>query len=262
MDHGIDVAERAHRRARVEEFRQERLGIAGLSRYDMTAYLPFIIGGSFLLPAGGGAVAITSEVLNGQEAYTPAVFLMWGLVLVIAAWPVGTLLRRRSRRERYQRALEDLRLQFPLYPIEDAHGLADWLNCHWPVKYDVTFLTHGQDLVAAGIDALGYPALLNAEFGSSEQRAPRLHLLLAAHQRAGHLLHPQAAAYVGQAFVRCRQLGFEVTPSEAGLLAIADDDTVRVVRKNPQALHEIAAVLGTLAHAARAAGAVPAERAV
>jgi DNA-directed RNA polymerase subunit RPC12/RpoP len=262
MEHGIDAAEVAHRRARLEEFRQERLGMAGLSRYDMTAYLPFIIGGSLLLPAGGGALALSIEMLNGTEPYSPAIFLLWGIALAILFGLAGILLYRRSRRERYERALADLGRQFRLHRVEDAHGLADWLNRHWPVKYDVASLGHGQDLVAASLDALGYPALLNAEFGSTEHREPRLHLLLAAHQRRGHTVHPQAAAYVQHAFARCRGLGFEVTPSEAGLLAVADEDTLRVVRKNPEALHEVATVLGILAHAARAAGAVPAERAM
>jgi hypothetical protein len=261
MERGIDAAELAHRRARLEEFRQERLGMAGLSRYDMTAYVPFIVGGSLLLPAGGGALAFSIEMLNGNEPYSPAIFLLWAMALAIVAGLAGILFYRRSRRARYERALADLGRQFPLYRVEDAHGLADWLNRHWPAKYDVASLGHGQDLVAASIDALGYPALLNAEFSSTEHRAPRLHLLLAAHQRT-ETVHPQARAYVQQALARCRELGFEVTPSEAGLLAVADEETVRVVRKNPDALHEVATVLGTLAHAARAAGAVPAERAM
>jgi DNA-directed RNA polymerase subunit RPC12/RpoP len=262
IEHGLSAAELAHRHARLEEFRQERLGMAGLSSYDMTPYLPFIIGGSLLLPAGGGALAFTVEMLNGEEPYSPAIFVLWGIAAAIATWLGGTLLYRRSRRARYERALSDLSLQFPLYRIGDARGLAEWLNRHWPVKYDATLLGHGQDLVAAGVDALGYPALLNADFGSAEHREPRLHLLLAAQQRAGHVMHPQAAAHVQNAFARCRELGFEITPSEAGLLAVADEDTLRIVRKNPEALHEVATVLGTLAHAARAAGAVPAERAM
>jgi hypothetical protein len=61
-------------------------------------------------------------------------------------------------------------------------------------------------------------------------------------------------------FARCRSLGFQVTPSEAGLLAVADEETVAIVRKNPDALHELATVLGSLANAARAVGAMPAER--
>jgi DNA-directed RNA polymerase subunit RPC12/RpoP/cbb3-type cytochrome oxidase subunit 3 len=262
MGRGIDAAELSHRRARLEEFRQERLGMVGLYRYDMTAYLPFIIGGSFLVPLGGSALALTGEMQNGSEPYTPAIFLLWMMVVGLVAWLVGIFLLRRSRKERYQRALQDLGRQFPLERIDDALGLADWLNRHWPVKYEVTLLRSGHDLVAASIDAFGYPALLNAEFGSAQDREPRLHVLLAAHQPAGHVLHPDAATYVQGAFARCRELGFEITPSEAGLLAIADDDTVRIVRKNPEALHEVAMVLGTLAHAARAAGALPAERAI
>jgi hypothetical protein len=74
------------------------------------------------------------------------------------------------------------------------------------------------------------------------------------------LARGDASAFIQRAFARCRELGFEVTPGEAGLLASADEETVRIVSKNPEALHEVAPVLSALASAARAAGAVPAER--
>lgn len=259
MEQGIDAAELAHRTARLEEFRQERLGMVGLSRYDMTAYVPFIVGGSFLLPAGGAAVVLSAQMASGDEPYDPAIFVLWGLTLVILGVVGGVFLWRRSRRERYQRALADLGLQFPLSVIADAGGLAEWLNRYWPGKYEVSFLAAGPSLVAASLDALGYPALLNAEFSSTEHREPRLHLLLSAHQRRHHVLHPDALTFVQRTFARCRELGFEITPGEAGLLATADPETVRAVRKTPEALHEVATVLSALAHAARAAGAVPAD---
>jgi hypothetical protein len=261
MEHGVDAAELAHRRARLEEFRQERLGMAGLSRYDMTAYVPFIVGGSLLMPAGGGALAFSVQMATGEEPYSPAIFLLWAVALAIAGTLVGILLYRRSRRQRYERALADLGRQFPLHPLADANGLADWLNRHWPDKYDVAALGHGPHLVAAAISALGYPALLNADLGSTEHREPRLHVLLSAHQRTGHVPHAEAAAYVERALSWCRELGFRITRSDAGLLAVADEEAVRTVRKSPEALHELAPLLATLANAARASGAVPAERA-
>jgi DNA-directed RNA polymerase subunit RPC12/RpoP len=261
MEQGVDAAELAHRRARIEEFRQERLGMVAIYRNDMTAYVPFIVGGSLLLPAGGGAFAFSVAMLTGEEPYSPAIFVLWGMVLAIVGGLAFVVLRRRSRSRRYRNVLADLGRQFPLHVLEDAEGLADWLNRHWPSKYEVTWLTKGPYFVAASIDARGYPALLNADFTGGEGRATRLHVLLAAHQRAGHVPHADAHTFVQRTFAFCRQLGFEITPGEAGLFATADAETLRIVGRNPEALHELAPLLGALANAARAAGAVPAERA-
>ncbi len=256
IEQGIDAAELAHRRARLEEFRQERLGIVGLARHDMTSYVPFIVGGSLLLPAGGGALAFTVSMLNGEEPYDPSIFLLWAIVLLIAGGLAAVLLFRRSRKARYERALLDLGRQFPLSPLGDGLALADWLNRHWPEKYETTALTHGHALVAASIDAGGYPALLNADFSGGEHRKSRLHLLVAAHQPAAHVPHHEARAFANRALARCRELGFQVTRNEAGFFAMAEPDTVRIVQKNPEALHEVAPVLGALVTAARALGAV------
>jgi hypothetical protein len=258
MQRGIDAAELAHRRARLEEARQERLGTVALSRYDMSAYVPFFVGGSILLPTAGAALALTMAMVTEEEPYHPGIFALWAAALAIVAFLVFVLLRRRSRKQAYAHALSDLGRQFSAEPISDVSSVASWLNCYWPAKYEAAALMHGVGFVAAGFRVLGYPALLNADFTGGE-RETRLHLLLAAHQRRGHVVQGEAAQRVQQAFLRCRSLGFEVSPSEAGLLATADEETRRIVRKNPAALHEIAPVLGALAGAALAAGAVPPE---
>jgi biotin carboxylase len=54
-------------------------------------------------------------------------------------------------------------------------------------------------------------------------------------------------------------VGVPTMPGSTG--TIADEETVRLVTKNPEALHQIAAVLGALANTARASGSIPAAAA-
>jgi hypothetical protein len=45
--------------------------------------------------------------------------------------------------------------------------------------------------------------------------------------------------------------------NEAGLLAVANPETLAVVRASPASLHQVATVLTTMARGAQASGAVP-----
>lgn len=260
MDRGIDAAELAYRSARLEEFRQERLGIAGLARYDLSpyvAYIPFI---PLLFMCGGIALTLTVEVLKGNADYDPAIAGLWGMFLVVLFALLGTLWYRSSRRAAYQSARSDLGQQFPLKPIEDVQGLVDWLNQNWPAPYPTKNLTRDLHFVAASLEVFGYPALLNARLASGKQGEPRLHLLLAASRPRSAMLGAEAARAVDGALARCSELGFSVSSSDAGLLAVASAETTRTVRKNPSALHVVAVAFTDLAKAAHAAGSLPAPR--
>ena len=89
-------------------------------------------------------------------------------------------------------------------------------------------------------------------------RTPRLELLIGA-VRPAQAPAPDAQAAANTALMRCRELGFTVSFSEAGLLGKADERTLEVVRKTPAALHAVAPVATAMAHAAYALGAEPAE---
>jgi hypothetical protein len=247
---GIDNAELAHRRARLEEFRQERLGMVGISRYDMTAYAPYLVGGSLALTVGGGAITFTIAMLTGDEPYSPAIFGIWALFLAIVAVPVGIVWRRRSRQAAFARVIADLAHQFPTQPLADLPAVVDWLNRYWPAKYDAAHLSKGAYFVAASLEVLGYPALLHCDFTRSEHRKRRLHLLVAT-QGAPMSLDAAALAH-------CRHLGFDVSHSDAGLFAAARDETIAIIARSPHALHQIAPAVTAMATAARASGAVPA----
>jgi hypothetical protein len=254
MDRGIDAAELAYRQARLEEFRQERLGIAGLARYDMSAYVPVFALCPLALISGGNAIGFTLEMRTGKTEYEPAVLGLWGMFFAVLLTALGIWWHRSSRRAAYRSARSDLGQQFPLQPIDDVQGLAAWLNQHWPAPYPTRNLTRDVHSVAASLDVFGYPALLNASFASAKYGGPRLHLLLAASRPRGALLNSHAAV------ARCSELGFDVSFSDAGLLAVASPETVRAVRKNPSALHLAAVVFSDLAKAAHAAGSTPPPR--
>jgi len=261
MDQGIDAAELAHRRARLEEFRQERLGMAGLARYDMSPYVAYFAFGPLLFMSGGWAIGFTAEILAGDAEYEPAIAGFWGLFLAVLMAALGTWAYRRSRRAAYRGARSDLGQQFPLKPIEDVRGLVDWLNQNWPAPYPTSNLTSDHiHFVAASLEVFGYPALLNARLASGRHGEPRLHLLLAASRPRSVTLGGDAARAVDAALARCRELGFSVSPSEAGLFAVANLETTRAVRKNPSALHVVAVAFTDLAKAAYAAGSVPVPR--
>lgn len=261
MAQGIDAAELAYRRARLEEFRQERLGIAGLARYDMSPYIGYFVFGPLLLMCGGSSIAFTIEILTGRAEYEPAFAGLWGMFLVVLVAALGMSAYSRSRRAAYRRARSDLGAQFPLKPIDDVQGLVSWLNQHWPAPYPTTNLSSDPlHFVAASLEVYGYPALLNARLTSANHREPRLHLLLATSRPRSATLSSDAARAVDAALARCRELGFTVSSSDAGLLAVASPETARAVRKNPSALHVVAVAFTDLAKAAYAAGALPAPR--
>lgn len=257
MRHGIDAAELAHRRARLEEFRHERLGMATLSRYDMSAYVPYIAGGSLLLPLGGATIGFSVAMLAGTEPYDPAIFVMWAMFLGLVFTLGGVLVYRRNRLAAFRSVLSDLGHQFPAHALASPADVVEWLNRYWPERYDVAHLRQGHFFVASALQVFGYPVLLHADFTSGQHHEPRLHLLLSAQRVAAVALHPDARRYIHAALQHCRQLGFSVAESEAGLFAMADAETVSTVRRFPASLHQVATVISTMARAAQASGAAP-----
>ena len=139
-------------------------------------------------------------------------------------------------------------------------GLVDWLNQNWPAAYSDLNLTRDPHFVAASLEVFGYPALLNARLASAKQGGPHLHLLLATSRHRSVTSGSDAARAVEEALARCSELGFSVSSSEAGLLAVASTETALAVRKNPSALHSVAVAFTDLAKVAYASGSVPAPR--
>jgi hypothetical protein len=254
IEGGVDAAALAHRHARLEELRQERAGMASLAAYDMTPYVPYFVLGPFLFMTGGGAVGLSFEMLRGAEPYSPAIFVLWALFLALVAGGLGWIYWQRNRLAAYRRAADDLARQFSGRRLDTLRDTTEWLDRFWPERYEGTKSYPGVFYVSAALDAFGYPALLVCDASRGKGRLPRLHLLLAA-IRGPHPPPADARA----ALTRCRELGFTVSFTEAGLLARADHPTLELVQKTPAALHGVAPALTAMARAAHALGAAPAR---
>ncbi|HTQ06005.1 MAG TPA: hypothetical protein VMI54_19220 [Polyangiaceae bacterium] len=256
MQVGIAAAELEQRRAELEVLKQERLVIAGYARYDMTAYVPYIVGGSLVPTIGGVTVYFSIQMLRGTEPFTPDILPLWGVLFVILAWLAWVWLRRRARRAHFAEAIADLGRQFSANQLTAVSQVVDWLNRYWPVRYESESLSQGTDFVAASFFVLGYPALLNADLAPSGEREPHLHVLIATYRpRAPPTGTALSNAEAGLS--RCRTLGFEPVVSAAGLLAAANAKTMAKIKRDPASLRQIATVLTTMVETERAAGAVP-----
>jgi hypothetical protein len=257
MQHGVSAAELAHRRARLEEFRHERLGMVRLMTYDMSPYVLYIAGGSLLLPLGGATIGLSVAMFTGTEPYSPAIFIMWAMFLALVFTLAGVFVYRRSRQATFRASVSDLAHQFATRSLTNTLEMVEWLNRHWPARYELENLKHGHFFVAATLDVLGYPALVNADFTAGQQHEPRLHLLLSAQHAAAANPGADALRYANAALARCEQLGFKVSVNEAGVLAVATPETLAIIRSSPGSLHQVATVLTTMARSAQAGGAVP-----
>jgi hypothetical protein len=258
MQHGLDVAALAHRRARLEELRQERAGMASIAAYDMSAYVPYFALGPLLLMTGGAALGFSYQMLAGSEPYSPAIFVLWGMFLALLFGGLGFVLFRRSRLAALRQATDDLARQFSGMRIEGLRGAADWLDRYWPERYQGTQSYPGFFFTGATLDAFGYPALLVCDVTTGAGRSPKLHVLVAAVRSS----HPPSAApsrAAGVALARARELGFTVTFTDAGLLGEANTETRELVAKTPPALHAVAPVVTAMVRAAHALGAEPAR---
>jgi hypothetical protein len=196
-------------------------------------------------------------MLAGTEPFSPAIFVMWALFLGIVFTLGGVFVYRRSRLAAFRSAISDLGYQFTARQLASAMEVVEWLNRHWPASYQVAHLRQGHFFVAASFDVLGYPVLLNADFTAGQHYRPRLHLLLSAQHPQASSVGAEARRHVNAALDRCRQLGFTVSEGEAGLLAVADPETLAVVSRSPASLHQVATVLTAMARAAQASGSIP-----
>lgn len=258
MQHGVDAAALAHRHARLEEFRQERAGMASIAAYDMSAYVPYFVLVPLLLMTGGGALGFSVQMLQGAEPYSPAIFVLWGLFLVMLFGGAGFLLLRRNRLAALRGAADDLARQFSGRRLEGLRDAVDWLDRYWPERYPGTKSYPGIYFTAAALDVFGYPTLLVCDTSSGNGRMPKLHLLLAA-VRSPSVPSPAPSPAVRAALARVRELGFTVTFTDAGLFGEANAATREHLVKTPAALHAAAPAVTAMARAAHALGAEPAR---
>jgi hypothetical protein len=250
------------------EIRRVRLARLGEARLMATQVrggegsLDLILGASLVLPTLASAVWFTIAIARGDEPYEPAVWLLWlggaaGLALII-----GLRLRRRYRKRRLVMALERAGRSFAGYRLVSHDHVVAWLNDVWAAPSEHADLYQGTCHGAVAGRLRGYPVLIDVEpDGYSDgdvEIAPRV------------LVH--VAAWVGPApppgpawqehHAALAGLGLElVLAPEAGLLARARPDLLARVRRQPEALAELGAVVQRLVGLAEAWGAGPAPSA-
>jgi hypothetical protein len=132
-----------------------------------------------------------------------------------------------------------------------------WLNQFWPARYQTQFLMTGPYVMAACVNARGFPALIYVDpVSSGQHHQAKLHLLVAAWPRADRRVD-QANANAYRA--RLAQIGFQLSETDAGLMAIADAHTQKQVAQKPATLHELAPALTALTLFAEYRGMEPAQ---
>ncbi len=253
----LDRARAEARRARLERYSAERRGMAAIYSRSMTGTtLIYFIGGSFLLPLGGGTLFFSIGMLTGSEEYSPAIFLMWAMTLGLVAGVAGFVLWQRSRRSRLRRGLQVLCSVFRGRLLGGLQGTVQWLDEHWAGPYDMHDLTRSAYNDSASLDVQGYPVLVDLDpVPAAKQMRPRGLVLLACDlpgsgdaMETTLTLSPESRNLLEQ----IKRAGFNVETSEGGLLARADGLMLKRIVSDEQALAGWAQVMPLLARLARA----------
>ncbi|MBW2263078.1 MAG: hypothetical protein JRG91_13985 [Deltaproteobacteria bacterium] len=252
----MDRARAEARRARLERYRAERRGMAAIYRSAIGGTkLVYFIGGSLLLPLGGGTFFFTIGMLTGSEEYSPAIFLMWAMTLAVIGTMAGVILWQRSRRSMLRRGLDALCAQYRGRILGGLQGTVAWLDEHWAGPYDVHDLTKGSYNDSAALDVQGCPVLVEIDpVPAAKQIRPRALVLLACElpgsgdaMETTLQLSPEARGLLEQ----IKRTGFNVETSEGGLLARADGLMVKRIVSDEHALAGWADVMPLLARLAR-----------
>ncbi len=263
---GLDDARAAHRRALLARYRAEREGMLGVARttgsYAKIAPLFYVVPlapmllGVCALPLAGGRFDPLDLVVVGAP-----LLLIAGVVLGAAAF---VFVRWRERTATYERALADLAYQFNGRATRELADFVGWLNTLWAGPYDVRFVGAGPRFGAVLGDAWGFPAAIVLDpappLMQQTTTGPRHARILVAAWIPGRSegggpppLDPSAQ----RTMAWMQASGFFVSCEEAGILAMARDEVVDRLRREPAAVHQLAPVLGHLVRLAVEIGAQP-----
>jgi len=262
MRQGVEDARRAWRAARMERFRKEREAMRTMAGWSAGSWTPYLIIGSFGFMTGAGSVIFSILMLTGREKRSPAIFVMWGITLALAAIAAGIALVRRARRERWAGALGALAASLRGETSPGLEGLVGWLNAYWAGPYPPASLLPGLYGASLRFVCRGFPACLYVDpVGVSDQYKPKIHLFLAAwvpglSDGEGGEARLEGAA--GDAARALRDAGFEVEVQEAGIRTAAPEGTVGAVRRDPhRGAPALVPVFDAMARLAAALGASP-----
>jgi LPXTG-motif cell wall-anchored protein len=258
----IAVAVDEHRKARMERFRAERSGMAAYSRIGMSSTsMVIFVGGSFLLPIGGGAVAFSISMARGQEPYSPAIFILWAGVVALIGGIAGFVMYRKRRKQRITDELSQLVTRHAGELLGGVEGTAIWLNRYWAGPFDISQLTRGPYNDSAHLMVEGYPVLVDLDLVAASQHHRARGLMLLACEVPGMGDPTEATLQISPdirgLMKQAADLGFDVDFRQAGLIARANEATVRALLKKPGSIVSLSQVASSMVRLARAYGGSP-----
>jgi hypothetical protein len=262
MDETLDAARKAARSARMERFRLEREGIAMVMRQSAGGYVAYYVLGSFALMLVPATAIFTFQMAVGKEPYHPAIFILWALSMGLMAVMVGLASWRRRRKAMWKSALDSIALKHGGRSFRGAGDLVQWLNTYWPGPYDIVDIMAGLYAGGAVFSLQGFPALLFVDpVAASDRHRAKVHLFIAAFvpgvSDADDM--PEGPGRTPETFAAWfNREGYGVTVQQAGLLARADEDLVRMLRRDPEETFRLEAVFLKMVELAQALGARPA----
>jgi hypothetical protein len=260
---GLDAARAAQRRATIARHRAERSGMLKLMNYSKSAqWIPMVTMG----PMGLGLVAAlfwaSAQMAEGKMRYNPGIYIGWGLfaafVAVLAIW----FWLRRSRREEIDLAVDSLAIQLSGDSSPTPELLVAWLNSFWPAAYKTSYINGGPYYRCIQGQVHAFPVLIDFNPTATDTyRGARLHLFVAA--EFGEAAASVSDANRHRANILERAIeheGFDLRRVEAGLLIMAQPETVRALRDTPAALAAIVPELARATELLAGLGASPAQR--
>jgi cytochrome c-type biogenesis protein CcmH/NrfF len=262
MAETLDAARQAARSARMERFRKEREGMATIMSYSAGSTVPYIVMGSFAFMLVPATAIFSYQMAVGKEPFHPAIFILWALSMGLVAVMAGLVAWRRRRRRQWKSALDSLALKYGGRSFRGAQDLVQWLNTFWPGPYNIVNIMAGTYGGGAVFTLRGFPALLFVDpVPVSDKHRAKVHLFISAFVpgvsdaeddagRSGPAPETFAAWF--------NREGFAVTVQEAGLMAEADDDIVRRLRRAPGEAVGLEPVFLKMVETAKALGAGPA----
>jgi hypothetical protein len=218
MNQAIGAAQFQLQQVRMSRYRLERNAMSRTYGYSASNIVIYIVVGSFLVPALGGAVVCSIQAASGADD-VPLVALLgiWALVMGMVGFLFGVHRFRASRRARFRVMLERAAAQLAGSVHSEFAVWVSWLNTYWNGPYPVQQLFAGPAFHVALGTVDDYPVAIDIDPvpADSEHGKPRTDLLLAAcaPEELDSLAIPQDLQ------VRAISLGFLLQSSSAGLRA-------------------------------------------
>lgn len=261
MQAGLDAARAARRHAELERWRKERSLIASYQGMGVSGTtVLFMAIGPMVVMVGISCVAFSWQMAIGEEPYSPAIFLLWAMLLGAIAVLGGATWWNRTRKHRLREASEALASQLGGQPLGSLQQMVQWLNHYWAGPYDAHHLS-GVGLYGAACGTMQGYAVLGELFGSSDRyRRARVHLLIAAWIPGlsdGQGQPPLGGPAVEAERQALAQAGFDVELNQGGLLLVAEPTTVKRIVKNLPSFGQLAPALMHGVRMAQAMGATP-----